>query len=322
MEAALYDSREGYYTTAARIGERGDFVTSPHVTPAFAAAIARRFHRDTARFEGPVDFVEVGAGRGRFLKDFAVALAREDAAFARRVRLTAVERAAGAREKLALLPAPPKILESVDGLEKDSVSGWIFSNELYDALPVARVCGTSDGLCELCVGVDSQEFVWVRSPAPEEYRMYLDRFGVALEPGQAAEISPDAAPLHGSLAQALSRGHLVVFDYGHRAPVLYHPLARRNGTIAVHTGGRRRQDPLSRPGEVDLTAHVNWDDLIRAGELEGLTTRGITRQGRYLVEAGIFELVTGDAEKWRAYRLVDPEGMGEELSVLVQARGI
>ncbi len=320
MEAALYDPREGYYTCGASIGERGDFVTSPHVTPAFAAAIARRFRHETEGFEGFVDFVDVGSGKGRFLEDFAAALAREDPAFARRVRLTAVERSAGGRESLALLGVAPRILESAGELAEGSVSGWIFSNELYDALPVARVCGTSNGLCEVRVGVDSQGFTWVRSSAPDRYRAYLDRFGVTLEPGQAAEISPDAAPLHRGLARALARGFLVAFDYGHRAPVLYHPLARRNGTIAVHTGGRRRQDPLSRPGEVDLTAHVNWDDLIQAGELEGLTTRGITRQGRYLVEAGLFELVTSDADKWRAYRLVDPEGMGEELSVLVQER--
>jgi SAM-dependent MidA family methyltransferase len=322
MEAALYDSREGYYAGGARIGERGDFVTSPYVTPAFAAAIARRFRRDTEAFDGPVDFVEVGAGEGRFLEDFAAALAREDASFAGRVRLTAVERAAAARERLAARAARPRILESAGDLEEASVSGWIFSNELYDALPVARVCGTADGLRELRVGTDSQGFTWVRCPVPGEYREYLAGFGVTLEPGQAAEISPDAAPLHRRLARALARGCLVAFDYGHRAPVLYHPLARRNGTIAVHSAGRRRQDPLSRPGEVDLTAHVNWDDLIRTGEEEGLATRPIARQGRYLVESGLFEFAGNDAAKWRAYRIVDPEGMGDELSVLVQTRGV
>jgi SAM-dependent MidA family methyltransferase len=322
MEWALYDSREGYYAGGARIGERGDFVTSPYVTPAFAAAIARRFRRDTEGFEGPVDFVEVGAGEGRFLDDFASAIAREDASFAGRVRLTAVERAAGAREKLAARAVKPRILDSADDLAENSVSGWIFSNELYDALPVARVCGTTEGLRELRVGIDSQGFTWVRCPVPGEYREYLARFGVTLEPGQAAEISPDAAPLHRRLAQALARGFLVAFDYGHRAPVLYHSLARRNGTVAVHSAGRRRLDPLWRPGEVDLTAHVNWDDLIRAGEEEGLATRPITRQGRYLVEADLFDFVTSDAARWRAYRIVDPEGMGEELSVLVQTRGV
>ena len=320
MEAALYDPSEGYYARGASIGEGGDFVTSPHVTPAFAAAIARRFRRDTERFEGGVDFVEVGSGEGRFLEDFAAALAREDASFAGRVRLTAIERSAAARQAIARREVAARILESPEDLPEGAVSGWIFSNELYDALPVARVCGTPEGLCELRVGTDGQGFVWTRGPAPEEYREYLSSFGVCLEPGQSAEISPKAAFLHRRLARALRRGYLVAFDYGHRARVLFHALARRNGTLAAHADGRRRSDPLARPGAVDLTAHVNWDDLIRAGESEGLTTLGITRQGRYLTEAGLFDFVASSAEKWRAYRLVDPEGMGEELSVLVQRR--
>ena len=73
---------------------------------------------------------------------------------------------------------------------------------------------------------------------------------------------------------------------------------------------------------VDLTAHVNWDDLLAAGEEEGLLSAPILRQGRYLTEAGLFRFVQDSAEKWRAYRLVDPGGMGEELSVLIQSRGL
>jgi hypothetical protein len=41
----------------------------------------------------------------------------------------------------------------------------------------------------------------------------------------------------------------------------------------------------------------------------------------FLVEAGI-RLVASDAEKWRVFRLVDPGGMGEEISVLVQSKGV
>jgi SAM-dependent MidA family methyltransferase len=202
------------------------------------------------------------------------------------------------------------------------VSGWIFSNELFDALPVARVEGSAEGLRELRVGFEGGRFVWVRTPAPERYEAHLASFAITLAPGQAGEIAPDAAPLYRHLSRALARGSLVTFDYGHRAAVLYHALARPRGTLAVHSAGRRGGDPLERPGEVDLTAHVNWDDLSRAGESEGLVTRGVLRQGRYLLEAGIMDLVGSEAEKWRAYRLVDPEGMGEELSVLVQSRDI
>ena len=322
MAAALYDPQEGYYATGARIGERGDFVTSPTISPIFASTLARRFAADVAALEGSADFVEVGAGSGQFLEDFAAAMRRDHPDLLPRVRLTAIERSAAGREAIGERPIEPvpRVLESAESLGPQSVSGWIFSNELYDALPVVRVVCGAEGLDEMRVASDTESFQWSRAPAPEAFREHLQSFGVTLAPGQIAEISFGAAPLHRTLARALVKGSLVAFDYGHHAPVLYHPAARRAGTLVVHFGGLRRGDPLRHPGHVDLTAHVNWDLLIRAGEEEGLTGSRVVRQGRFLLELGIFDFVTTPQEKWKAYRLVDPEGMGEELSVLLQSR--
>jgi SAM-dependent MidA family methyltransferase len=136
------------------------------------------------------------------------------------------------------------------------------------------------------------------------------------------EIRPGAADLHRRLARSLERGRIVLFDYGHRARFLYHPLARRAGTLAVHSGGRRGGDPLECPGEQDLTAHVNWDELLAIGEEEGLASEGPLRQARFLVAGGVFDFAEGEAAKWRVFRLVDPGGMGEEISALVQSRGM
>ena len=185
-----------------------------------------------------------------------------------------------------------------------------------------RVVGDEDGLRELRVGAESDRFVWTAAPAPAEFQAHLAAFGVALEPGQKAEIAPDAAALHRTLARALGRGSIVAFDYGHPARILYHPFARPEGTLAVHAGGRRGGDPLESPGQRDLTAHVNWDLLLSAGEAEGLRAERLMRQGMFLTEIGILDFAGSDAEKWRIFRLIDPEGMGEELSVLVQRKGV
>jgi SAM-dependent MidA family methyltransferase len=323
MEEALYGPG-GYYSSGARIGEPGDFVTSPHVSPTFARAIARRFREDARALEGPIDFVEAGAGSGVFLEEFGGNIRREAPELAERLRLIAVERSPGARETLERrgIAPEPLILADAEDLGERSVTGWIFSNELYDALPVARVAGTGEGLAEMRVGLAGDRFSWVTAPAPSEHSDYLARFGVTLEAGQVAEIRPSAAPMHRRLARALAQGRLVAFDYGHRTRALFHPVARRFGTLAVHSRGRRGGDPLEAPGTRDLTAHVHWDDLAAAGESEGLTTVGIFRQGRYLAESGVMDLARDEREKWRAFRLIDPEGMGEELSVLVQSKGL
>jgi SAM-dependent MidA family methyltransferase len=324
MEAALYDPAGGYYARGASIGEPGDFVTSPHVSPAFAGALARIFCMDAEPLAGAVDFVEVGAGEGRFVRDFVTAVEALIPALHARLRLTVVEASSAGREairKLPLSPAP-RILERVDELAEGSVSGWIFSNELYDALPVARVMGSNAGLLEQRVGWREGSFVWTEAPAGEPLRRHLEAQGIVLAPGQKGEIALSAAPLHRRLARTLARGWLVAFDYGHPSRILYHPFARRDGTLAVHEGGRRGGDPLEEPGTHDITAHVNWDALIAAGEAEGLHTDRLARQGLFLSEAGIFDFARSDAEKWRIFRLVDPGGMGEEISVLVQSKAV
>src|SRR4029453_8867574 len=168
MEAALYDPADGYYARGARIGEAGDFVTSPSISPAFAAALARQFRLETEVFSGRVEFVEVGAGDGRFLDDFSRTLAREAPSFAERGGLVARERSQAAREALEerRLPRLSRVCGSVAELAERTVRGWIFSNELFDALPVARVEGSTEGLRELRVGLDGERFGWVRTPAP------------------------------------------------------------------------------------------------------------------------------------------------------------
>ena len=324
MGAALYDPEAGYYSRGPALGDGGDFVTSPHVSSAFAGAVARMFALDAAGWEGPVEFVEAAAGAGRFLEDFAGWIARLDPELHGRLRLTAVERTAAAREELsrrAIFPTP-RVLSEASDLPESSVRGWIFSNELYDALPTFRVMGSESGLRELRVGVADGRFVWVDAPAPEAVERHLSAAGVSLAPGQKGEVCLEAIEIHRRLARSLAEGRLVAFDYGHPARILYHPFARPEGTLAVHSLGRRGGDPLDEPGEVDLTAHVNWDSLMAAGEAEGLHTDRLQRQGMLLTEAGVFDFARTDAEKWRIFRLVDPGGMGEEISALFQSRGM
>jgi SAM-dependent MidA family methyltransferase len=317
MEAALYDPERGYYARGAPIGEGGDFVTSPSLSPHFAASIARVFAADAASVGGDVTFVDVGAGEGRFLADLRTALERDSPNVARRTGLVGVERSAEGRRRLETRGLP-----AFEALPDEPVRGWIFANELYDAFPVVRLRGTETGVDELRIGVEEDRFAWTATPASSEWTERLSARGISLEPGQVAELRPAAADFHRRLARALGRGRIVLFDYGHRARTLYHPLARHGGTLAVHSRGRRGGDPLASPGEHDLTAHVDWDELISVGESEGLATEGPIRQARFLMRAGIFDFATDRAEKWRVYRLVDPAGMGEEISVLVQSRDV
>ncbi len=111
-----------------------------------------------------------------------------------------------------------------------------------------------DALHELRVGIAEERFAWVRGSGPGRLAGASRVPGVKLADGQAAEISPDAAPLYRHLARALTGGRArdVRLRPSRERPLPCRSPAR-SGTLAVHSGRppRRRSAGASRR-EVDL----------------------------------------------------------------------
>src|SRR5579863_8670504 len=73
MELCLYHPEYGYYMQGReRTGVRGDYFTSPDLHPIFARLIARQAVEMWEALGRPAPFtwVEMGAGRGWFARDF------------------------------------------------------------------------------------------------------------------------------------------------------------------------------------------------------------------------------------------------------------
>jgi SAM-dependent MidA family methyltransferase len=83
-----------------------------------------------------------------------------------------------------------------------------------------------------------------------------------------------------------------VIDYGDRASQLYH-RSRLRGTLLCYYQHRINEQPLMRPGEQDITAHVNFSALIDEGRRHGLRRRLFTTQRAWLERMGIFEELEG-----------------------------
>ena len=313
VEVALYHPEAGYYMRPlSPVGKGGDYVTSPTLSPVFAYAISRLIREFVARAEGAVcSFVDIGCGAGALLDEVARMTGAP-------LRWFGVDRTRG--NSLLDVPRDGKHI--------------LFSNELFDALPFARLVMRGRELHELWVDAD---FEWIEHEAPEVYDDYFTSHGIALEDGQFADVSLDWGGLYRDIASFSERALIVSFDYGYRARQLFHPRARRFGTAASYAQQRVTRDLLANPGEQDLTAHINFDDLIRAGEELGAQTLYFDRQAKFLLSLGITEhplfapvesvesidaaLELREARE-EARRLVLPDGIGEEIRVLVQARGV
>jgi SAM-dependent MidA family methyltransferase len=154
--------------------------------------------------------------------------------------------------------------------------------------------------------------------------------GIALAEGDRIEISPAAAAWFASLARGVRRGYAIVIDYGYPAAELYRGH-RLTGTVRAHRRHTVSDDPFAHVGEQDLTAHVDFSALRRAGEGAGLTFAGQTTQGAFLasLELGDLLVALGKdpqtslpeylAAQAATLRLIDPGGMGR-FGVLIMAR--
>jgi SAM-dependent MidA family methyltransferase len=345
FELALYHPKHGYYTRPSAVtGREGDFSTSPDVSPAFGRRLAVQVDDVHGRLGGGTwQLVELGPGRGLLVGDVWDGLKRHAPAAAERLEeivLVEVSPALEAEQRRRLaersdLP-PVRWVISLEELETGSLSGAILGNEVLDALPVHAVVRREDGLRELFVDRDEAAgaFRFVeRAPSRPELVDLADRYGLCPRVGQRAEICLELPRLLGELARVLGRGAALLVDYGHPADRLGDD-AHGAGTLLAYHRHRVVEDVLARPGEQDITAHVNWTHLEEAARKAGWSVAGRTYQDRFLLALGIVEDMAHDPEGGEespgeaAYRLsarslvLPAGGGGRRFEVVCLVKGI
>lgn len=341
MELALYHPELGYYTRFRSghgpAGGGGDFLTAPTTSPILARTLAGFLTRLAELLGEPVCLVELGAGEGLLLGTVLASLGEARERVLRRV--VAVERAEWARQRLAERCPGAEVAQDLGDVPGPGGPAVMLASELYDALPVHRVVLQLDGdllvLRELYVETRAGALHWVDGPLSDPaIGAYLETHGVSLWEGQRAEVRLLARPLHARhLAWLGLQGLVLVLDYGHPANRLYDPRSRRSGTLVGYRGHCVVHDVLREPGECDITAHVNFDDLVSAATEGGWESEPPRPLGLFLAQAGALEhlppaVARGDPlapEEWAelaaAKRVLAPSGMGADLKVLAQGRG-
>ena len=309
MEEALYHPEFGYYnSTRNPIGRQGDFYTSSDLDPIFGKLLARKFAQmASALGVSPEAFtiVELGAGRGLLARQIL-----QHHHFPYRI----LERSAAMRERQrgSLQGFDVEWLEALPA----GITGCVFSNEFFDALPVRRVICRNGALREIHV---TSEFSEVEGDLQEP----LD---ITLSEGQLADINTDARQWIKRIGASLDRGYHLAIDYGYQDREFY---ARPRGTLMCYWRHQAVEDPYVRIGEQDITAHVNFSDLIREGAAVGLTTEEFKTQMDFLVQLGVLQELealmpaqTAEAIQrvMAVKKLVLPGGMGERFKVLVQRK--
>jgi SAM-dependent MidA family methyltransferase len=338
MTLALYHPVHGYYSSSdtPRYGRSADYLTAPSASAWYPRILAGLLS-DIAADVGPLQLIDLGAGDGSCVAGIVDSLGSDAGGVLSGI--VTVERSPAMlrlqRHRLRDLGLPIQVTDQIAMLETSGQPTFVHASELYDAIPVHRVVMGRDGLCEMWVEAGSDGLAWKHVDARREIRGYFEKHGVTLQPGQIAELSLEWQSGHRDLLRRLpGDAAVLVLEYGYPASRLFNARGRAGGSLSCYRGHRLSRDPLIDPGEWDITAHVNIGDLRSAAAVEGWAEIGWWPLAEFLVRAGIegamHRLGVGEEAELTAdtvthrqeiKRLLDPDGMGSDLRMLVQARG-
>jgi SAM-dependent MidA family methyltransferase len=327
MDRALYTPGLGYYAHgSAKFGTLpytvqdgartagSDFVTSPEITPLFGWTLAQQVAQ-ALEVTGTQEVWEFGAGSGALALQILQALQTRGKPLPR-YTIVDISSSLRARQQ-ATLAAFAEQVRWVDALP-DDLQGVVLGNEVLDAMPVkllARVHGAwhERGVVQGAADADgTPTFAWADRPTALHPPLAIDG-----PQDYLTEIHPQGESFVRTLASRLSRGAVFLIDYGFPEAEYYHPQ-RHMGTVMCHQAHQVDDDPLSRVGQKDITAHVNFTGIALAGIDAGLGVLGYCNQGRFLMNCGLLQQMEAAdlATRVMAQKLVMEHEMGELFKVI------
>jgi SAM-dependent MidA family methyltransferase len=288
MEVALYHPECGYYRRSDRdpFGKSGDFYTAAQLQPVFGRLIAAAVRRIAGELGNPEGFtvVDLGAGREEMAEHF------------RPWRYVAVDAGRGK------LP--------------EHFTGTVFANEFFDALPVEVVTRRNGRLYERRVDWNGSRFVWRDEvEAGDRVADYLARYAAPLEEGGLIEVNFEAQRAIHDVARSMAGGRLLVIDYGYTAR---ETVRFQAGTLMSYRRHQAFEDVLDRPGEQDITSHVNFTALGAHTADAGLEVAPLESMPQFLLRAGEADSF---AEALEAGNEVDALRLRMQLKTLLYGMG-
>lgn len=327
MEVCLTGAGAGYYASRQPIGASGDFITAPEVSQIFGELIGLWAVAVWQSMGEPksVTVAELGPGRGTLMAD-ALRAWRSVPAFNASVSVALIETSPALREAqhatLYDAEVPVKWYETL----QDAPPGplIVIANEFVDALPIRQLVWRGATWRERAVTIDRDgdfAFCEGREVLNDALRQLADALDAP--DGSILEVRPAAAALVSALAARSREAPLaaLIVDYGHEETACGDTLQ----AVSRHAFA----DPLSAPGEVDLTAHVDFAALKDSASAHGLSVFGPMPQGEFLLKLGLeprrerlCEQATPEQRQdivSGTERLVDPQAMGLLFKVLALA---
>lgn len=312
MAECLLHPQHGYYTNRDPFGAGGDFTTAPEISQMFGELLGLCLAQTWLDQGAParLTLAELGPGRGTLMADVLRATKGVPGFHAAaEVLLIEASPTLRARQRATLGDRP---VQWADHLTPTETPLYLLANEFFDALPIRQFTRHHQGWEETLIGVTDGCLSLGKSP-PSQISA-LDHRLADTKPGDIVEICPAAAPIMQTIAAQIEThgGAALILDYG--------DWTSRGDTFQA-LKAHRFTDPLTDPGQADLTAHVDFAALAAPCQAHAYTTQGqlLTALGIHHRAAQLAQKLTGDALTQHiaaTHRLTAPEEMGRLFKAL------
>ncbi len=335
MQAALYEPGLGYYETKTVFGEKGDFVTASELGPWSSLAMADLVFNTWQQMGEPSRWtlIEQGSGSGQQLAALLDILGQFSMQQADTV--ISVEHCAQLRARQEQLFTERQLsVQIVAGLEAVAATEHViyYSNELPDAFPVSCFHYHKGVFFERGVGLTGDDFCWLDAAKPMQQAPDIASELVAAWPDDyISEWNPGLSNWQQQLARIIVSGFVFTVDYGYSQQE-YYRQARIEGSLLAHVRQTASEDVLAEPGSRDITAHVDFTSLVRAGRHAGLEPLLWMSQGGWLGQSpsvqSLIQSLAAQNDKVSMHlmahlkRMLMPFGMGEVFKLLIQSKGV
>ena len=312
MKLALTDKKNGYYRKKMPLGSKGDFITSPDISQIFGEIIGVWILDLWIKLGKPKEtqIVDLGGGRGTLLSDIKRVLSNKISSYIFidiNVELIKLQKKAVKDaihfEKIEDIPNKPTIF---------------IGNEFLDTFPINQFVLSDKYFKEVCVNYKNKKLIF--SHHRTNLSRTLDKKTLnQIKVNDILEINFESRKFIEKLSRFIkeNNGGAIFFDYGYTF---------NHGDTFQAVKDSKFVNPLDDPGNADLTAHVDFNDLYHQAKNSLVSVWGPDTQGTFLKKMGAIERlnalesISDDKTKQKLRngldRLINTDEMGELFKVL------
>ncbi|WP_179887145.1 SAM-dependent methyltransferase [Bacillus sp. AFS088145] len=336
ISLVLYEYENGYYQMAnEKIGRKGDFYTTSSVGTVYGEVIAATFCRFVKNNLIEPFFVEVGGGNGRFASSFLSYCEKKEPEIYYNLTYYIIDASqyhGKLQKELLANHLNCKYFSNILEIEQIN-SGMVFSNELFDALPVRVVEFNQNEWHEVVIVIDGQNNLKENliKIQDSEISDFLSRYNFVGKNGQRVEIPVGMEKVYDLLQSKISKGIILTVDYGFTREEWDAPH-RIKGSLRGYYKHEMKSNILEHLGHMDITTHIHWDELKKFGLQNHIENLYFSNQRDAILDFGILNWLIPHAQsnpfssEYKQNRavqsLIMPGGISDSFQWLLQTKGM